>query len=163
MEIRDARTEDLSGILSIYNEVIAHSTAIYAFDPVDLADRRAWFDARSASGYPVLVAVDGDGAVAGFSSFGDWRAPAGYAWTVEHSVHVRSDCRGQGLGGALVERLFPLARALGKHVMIGGVDAENAASLALHRRLGFEPVAHFRQVGRKFDRWLDLIFLQRRL
>lgn len=159
MVIRDATRDDLAGILAIYNEVIAHSTAVYVFQAVDLANRTAWFEGRKAAGYPVLVADDG-GAVTGFASFGDFRPSPGYAWTVEHSVHIRADRRGRGLGRAIVQTLIDQARAMGKHAMIGGVDADNVASLALHRRLGFEPVAHFREVGRKFDRWLDLVFLQ---
>ncbi|WP_119422211.1 GNAT family N-acetyltransferase [Desertibaculum subflavum] len=160
MLIRDAGADDLPGLLAIYNEVIAHSTAIYADDPATLADRQAWWAARRAQGYPVLVAVDASG-VAGFASFGDFRAAPGYRFSVEHSVHVRADRRRQGLGGQLVSALLPRAAALGKHVMIAGVDASNAASIALHERLGFEQVAHFREVGRKFERWLDLVFLQR--
>jgi L-amino acid N-acyltransferase len=113
------------------------------------------------AGFPVLVA-EVDGAVAGFSSFAEYRgAWPGYRYSVEHSVHVRSDCRGRGIGAALLTALFPLAATLGKHVMVGGVDATNAVSLRMHERLGFERVAHFREVGHKFGRWLDLVFLQR--
>jgi phosphinothricin acetyltransferase len=162
MEIRDAEFHDLPGILAIFNEVIVSSTAIYYFEPVDLDNRRRWFEERRAAGYPVLAAAD-DGEVVGFASFGDWRPSPGYAWTVEHTVHVRADRRGQGVGRLLVEALIDRAKALGKHVMVGGVDADNGASLAFHRRLGFEPVAHFQEVGRKFDRWLDLTFVQLRL
>lgn len=160
MLIRDATEADLPGILAIFNEVIAHSTAVYADDPVPLEDRLAWFKARQGQGYPVLVAVDEDG-IAGFSSFGDFRAWPGYRFTVEHSVHVRADKRGRGVGRALVEPLFARATALGKHIMIAGVDAENNVSLRLHRALGFDQVAHFREVGFKFGRFLDLVFLQR--
>ncbi len=161
MPIRSAGSEDLPGILAIYNEVVATSTAIYAIEPSSLAARRAWFEERGARGYPVLVAAEG-AEVLGFSSFGDWRgAWPGYRHTVEHSVHVRSDMRGRGLGRDLVEALFPVARAMGMHVVIGGIDAENEASLRFHERLGFARVAHFREVGRKFGRWLDLVFMQR--
>ncbi|MCA3631577.1 MAG: N-acetyltransferase [Methylobacterium sp.] len=159
--IRPANEADLAAITAIFNEVILNSTAIYADEPVDIADRAGWFEARRAAGYPVLVAEAG-GEVIGFASFGDWRgAWSGYRHSVEHSVHVRADRRGRGAGSAMVAALFPLARDLGKHVMIGGIDAENAASIAMHQRLGFARVAHFREVGRKFDRWLDLVFMQR--
>jgi L-amino acid N-acyltransferase YncA len=159
--IRAATDADLPGILAIYNEVIATSTAVYASEPSTLDERRAWFSARRAQGFPVVVAVDGD-EVLGFASFGEWRgAWRGYRYTVEHSVHVRHDVRGQGVGRALVEALFPIALGLGKHVMIGGIDAANHASIRFHARLGFERVASFREVGHKFGRWLDLIFMQR--
>lgn len=160
MLIRGAGADDLSGILAIYNEVIATSTAVDADDPATLDDRHVWWTGRRAQGYPVLVAADADG-VAGFASFGDFRAARGYRFTVEHTVHVRADRRRERLGARLSCALLPHAAALGKHVMIAGVDAGNAASIALHERLGFESVAHFREVGRKFDRWLDLVFLQR--
>jgi phosphinothricin acetyltransferase len=106
--------------------------------------------------------VEPDDEIVGFSAFGDWRgAWPGYRHTVEHSVHVRADRRRAGIGSQLVEALFPFAREQGKHVMIGGIDAANLASIRLHQRLGFSAVAHFREVGRKFDRWLDLVFVQR--
>jgi phosphinothricin acetyltransferase len=160
MDIRDAREEDLAGILVIYNDVIATSTAIYTEAASTLDDRRAWWQARVALGYPVLVATDETGIV-GFATFGDFRAWPGYRYTVEHSVHVRADRRAHGVGRRLMDALLPRASALGKHVMIAGVDADNAGSLRFHERLGFERVAHFKEVGFKFDRWLDLVFLQR--
>jgi phosphinothricin acetyltransferase len=158
--IRDATADDLPSVLAIYNDVIATSTAIYRETPVTLDDRTAWWDSRRAEGYPVLVAVRA-GEVLGFASFGDFRAWPGYRFTVEHTVHVRGESRGRGVGSALMPPLFERARALGKHVMVAGVDAGNAASLRFHERLGFERVAHFREVGFKFGRWLDLVFLQR--
>ena len=160
MEIRDAGEPDLPGLLAIYNDVIATSTAVYSYLPVTLEDRLQWWRTRVASGYPVLVATD-QSAILGFATFGDFRAWPGYRFTVEHSVHVRADRRGQGIGKRLVEALFPRAAALGKHVMVAGVDAANAASIRFHERLGFEQVGHLREVGYKFDRWLDLAFLQR--
>ena len=160
MPIRDAGEPDLPGLLAIYNDVIATSTAVYSYLPVTLEDRLQWWRTRVASGYPVLVATD-QSAILGFATFGDFRAWPGYRFTVEHSVHVRPDRRGQGIGKRLVEALFPRAAALGKHVMVAGVDAANAASIRFHERLGFEQVGHLREVGYKFDRWLDLVFLQR--
>jgi len=162
MEIRDATSDDLPGILAIYNDVLATSTAIYSDKPATLDDRTAWWRARVEQGYPVLVAADAAGVI-GFASFGDFRTWPGYRFTVEHTVHIRQDCRGKGVGSSLMKPLIARGSALGKHVMIAGVDADNAASLRFHERLGFARVAHFRQVGFKFGRWLDLVFLQRYL
>jgi phosphinothricin acetyltransferase len=159
--IRPTRAADLPALAAIYNDVVATSTAIYAEQPATLEERAAWFAARSAAGFPVLVAAR-DGGVVGFASFGEFRgAWPGYRYSVEHSVHVRADCRGRGIGPRLLEALFPPAVALGKHVMIGAIDAANAGSRRMHARLGFVEVAYLREVGRKFGRWLDLVFVQR--
>src|SRR5690606_19324270 len=117
---------------------------------------------RLRQGYPVLVAEE-DGLVAGFGSFGDFRAWPGYRFTVEHTVHVRSDRRGRGIGNALMAALLARGRALGKHVMMAGVDAANAGSIRFHERLGFQRVGHLREVGFKFGRWVDLVFMQKML
>jgi len=163
MQLRDARCEDLPEILAIYNEIITNSTAVYSLVPTTLDERRRWFDARLAAGYPVLVAIR-EGRVLGFASFGEWRSTwPGYRYTVEHTVHVEAGARGAGVGRQLLEALFPRALALGKHVMVGGIDADNQASIRFHQRLGFERVAHFREVGHKFGRWLDLVFMQKLL
>jgi L-amino acid N-acyltransferase len=160
LELREAREEDLPGLVAIYNDVIANSTAVYASQPVTLEERREWWQSRRAQGYPLLIARDAQ-AVAGFATFGDFRAWPGYRFTVEHSVHVRADGRGRGIGTQLLRALFPYAAALGKHVMVGGVDAANAAAIRFHERLGFSRVGRLREVGYKFNRWLDLVFLQR--
>ena len=161
MLIRDAQDQDLPAILAIYNDVIATSTAVYATEPALLAERAEWLAQRRQRGFPVLVAAEGDG-VLGFASFGEFRgAWNGYRYSVEHSVHVRADARGKNVGRQLVEALFPLAAAQGKHVMIGAVDAANDGSIRFHERLGFTRVGHFREVGHKFGRWLDLVFMQR--
>lgn len=160
MLIRDAIEADLPMILEIYNEVIANTTAVYREDPSTLEDRRAWWLDRLGHDYPVLVAADG-AEVAGFGSFGDFRPWPCYRHTVEHSVHVRADRRGRGVGKLLVRALMPRAAALSKHAMIAGVDADNGASITMHEGLGFTRVAHLREVGRKFGRWLDLVFLEK--
>jgi L-amino acid N-acyltransferase len=160
MLIRDASDDDVPGILAIYNDVIATSTAVYREDPATLDDRRQWFEARRAQGHPIIVAADDSGLV-GFASYGDFRTWPGYRFSVEHTVHIRADQRGRGVGTSLMQVLIRRAFDQGKHVIIGGVDADNESSLRFHERLGFERVAHLRQVGFKFGRWLDLVFVQR--
>lgn len=158
--VADATEADLPGLLAIYNDVIVSSTAVFSSQPVALEDRRQWWQGRIAQGYPLLIARDAHG-VAGFATFGDFRAWPGYRFTVEHTVHVRADGRGCGTGTALLRALIVRAAELGKHVMIAGVDADNAAAIRFHERLGFTHAGRLREVGRKFDRWLDLVFLQR--
>jgi L-amino acid N-acyltransferase len=161
IRVRDASADDVPAMMAIYNEVVANSTAIYNDKPSTLDERREWFRLRRGGGWPVLAALRGDDLV-GYASFSEFRgAWPGYLHSVEHSVYVRADCRHQGIGTALVSALLPLAAALDKHVMIGGIDAANEGSLRLHEALGFQRVAHFREVGRKFGRWLDLVFVQR--
>lgn len=161
VETRGAREDDSPGLLAIYNHVIATSTAIYRDEPTTLEERRGWFCGRLAAGFPVIVAEQG-GAVVGFASYGEWRgAFPGYRHTVEHSVHVADGQRGAGVGAALMGHLLDLAREGGVHAMVGAVDADNAASLAFHARLGFAKAAHFHEVGRKFGRWLDLVFVEK--
>ena len=158
--IDDANDGDLEGILAIFNDVIATSTSVFSEDPVSLENRQAWFADRRARGFPVLVVRDGGG-VAGFGSFGDFRAWPGYRFTVEHTVHVRADRRGHGIGTALIEALVERARARGVHTMIAGVDSQNEGSWRLHERLGFVECARIPQVGFKWGNWLDLVFLAR--
>lgn len=159
MDIRDAIETDMTAILAIHNEVIATSTAIYSETPSTLAERIDWWRSRVASGFPVIVAEDDSGLV-GYASFGEFRGRPGYRFTVEHSIYIRQDRRGSGAGAGLMTDLIDRAKAAGKHVMIAGVDAENEASIRFHERLGFERVARFKEVGYKFGRWLDLVFLQ---
>jgi phosphinothricin acetyltransferase len=160
--VRNACADDVPAILGIYNDVIATSTAVYRDDPATIDDRLQWFHARIDQSYPVLVAAD-DSGILGFASYGDFRAWPGYRFSVEHTVHVRGDQRGRGVGTMLMQSLIERAIAQEKHVMIGGVDADNEASLRFHDRLGFIRAARLRQVGFKFGRWLDLIFVQRLL
>lgn len=160
MVIRDAADGDLGGIAAIYNDVVVHTTAIWNSAQVDVANRRAWMEDRVRAGYPVLVAIDEGGAVLGYASFGDWRAFDGYRHTVEHSVHVRADARGGGIGRSLMQALIERAQDAGKHVMVGAIEAGNTASIALHEKLGFQRVGLLPQVGAKFGHWLDLAFVQ---
>ncbi len=162
MIIRPATPDDLPDILAIYNDAVLTSTAIWNWHTVDLANREAWFEARRGQGYPILVADSGGKAI-GYASYGDWRPFDGYCHTVEHSIYVAATARRQGAGAALLDALIGAARDAGKHVMLGGIEAGNEASLALHRRYGFTETARMPEVGQKFGRWLDLVFMQKTL
>jgi L-amino acid N-acyltransferase len=159
MHVEDASERDIPQLTAIYNEIIATSTAVFSEDPVSLESRRLWLGSHLAAGQPVIVARV-EGKVAGFASYGDFRAWPGYRSTVEHSVHVAPDHRRLGIGRALVEELIDRAHMAGVHVMVAGIDAENQASLQLHQRLGFVQVGHMPEIARKFDRWVDLTLLQ---
>jgi phosphinothricin acetyltransferase len=157
--IDNASHDDLPQILAIYNEVIRNSTAVYSEQEFTPERGEAWFHGKTAHGLPFIVARDESG-VAGFGSFGEFRAWPCYRHSVEHSVHVRSDRRGRGIGRAMLIELMKRAVELHKHVMIAGIDADNAFSIRLHRSLGFSDAGNFREVGFKFGRWLDLKFMQ---
>ncbi|HTR17746.1 MAG TPA: GNAT family N-acetyltransferase [Acetobacteraceae bacterium] len=160
--IRDAAEADLPGILAITNDEILHGTALWSLTPTTLEARRAWLVERQGRGFPVLVAA-AEEKVLGYASFGPFRPFEGFRHTVEHSLYLVPEARGQGLGMALLSALMERARGSGVHVMVAGIDGNNAASLALHRRAGFEETGRLREVGRKFDRWLDLVFMQKML
>lgn len=147
-------------IRAIFNEVIANSTALYDYKPRDPAGIDAWFHDKEAGGYPVLGIEDEKGTLLGFASYGSFRPWAAYKYTVEHAVYVRSDQRGRGIGRRLVRALIIRAEREQYHTMIGGIDLDNRASLALHESMGFIHAGTMRQVAFKFGRWLDLAFYQ---
>jgi L-amino acid N-acyltransferase len=159
MEIRDSVEADLQRITRIYNDVLVTSTAIFNEVPVTVEERIGWWKGRVQLGYPVLVATNG-GSVIGFAAFGDFRPWPGYRFTVEGTIHIDSSARRQGVGTALLKAMIERARAMGKHVMIGGVESTNLASLQFLEGFGFERAGDLREVGYKFDRFLGLTFLQ---
>lgn len=163
MIVRPAElAKDGAAILAIVNDAILHSTAWYEHEPWDEARLASWFDDKAVGGWPLLVAEDAD-ATLGFASYGSFRQRPAYARTVEHSVYVAAAARGRGVGRLLLETIVADARARGHHTMIGGVDAANEGSLAFHRAAGFVEAGRMREVGWKFERWLDLIFMQKML
>lgn len=157
--IRNATENDLPGILEIYNDAILNTTAVYDYDPHTLAMRKQWFDTKKQQGFPVFVA-ETEGQVAGFSSIGPFRAWTAYKYTIENSIYVSIDHRGKGISKLLMQPLIDAAKQLGLHAIVAGIDATNDISIGLHKKFGFEEVAHFKEVGYKFDRWLDLKFLE---
>ena len=159
MQIRDAVPADFEQITAIYNEVLIHTTAIYNDRPATVEERIAWWHSRVEQGFPVLVAANSAG-VLGFATFGDFRAWPGYRFTVEGTVHIHPGARGQGVGTELLKTILARAKSMGKHIMIAGVDSQNTASLRFLERFGFERAGYLREVGYKFDRFLDLVLLQ---
>ncbi|WP_215745686.1 GNAT family N-acetyltransferase [Gluconobacter sp. P1C6_b] len=157
--IRDAGPDDLPAILRITNDAIENTDALWITTPFTLEQRRQWFEDRLAQGYPVLVAVDPAGAVAGYGAYGAFRSFEGYARTVEHSVYVSPDHQRRGIGRSLLRALIDHAKSAGFHVMVAGITADNAASVAMHHGFGFRNCGTLPQVGRKRGRWLDLLFM----
>lgn len=163
VRVRDATTTDLPDICALYNALIPTTTVAWTEALDSLEDREAWFDRQQRDGFPALVA-EVDGEVVGFGAYGWFRSDGrwpGYDLTVEHSIHVAESHWSRGIGRALLEALLDRAAEAGLHVMVAAVDGANADSIAFHERLGFTEVARMPQVGRKFDRWLDLVLLQR--
>jgi phosphinothricin acetyltransferase len=161
-EVRDATVDDLTEITTIYNALLETTTHEWTETLHTVAERAEWLERKAASGFPALVAVEGD-EVVGWATYGDFRDTTrwpGYRPTVEHSIHVRQDCWGRGVGRSLMQALVDRARQEGKHVMVGGIDAENVGSIRFHERLGFVEVGRLREVGEKFGRRLDLVLMQ---
>lgn len=159
MLIRDARDSDLDVILEIHNRAIRESLAIWTEQEADRAERERWLADHVAAGHPVIVA-EVDDRLAGYATYGPWRPKTGYRHTVENSVYVHHDFQRQGVGRTLMVELIERARAAGLHVMVAGIEAGNTASIEMHRRLGFEEPVILREVGTKFDTWLDLAFMR---
>ncbi len=160
--IREAAVVDVGAITEIFNDAILNTTAVYFYDPVSEGNRLEWLQIKQKDEWPVFVAEQ-NGQVLGFSTFGPFRPWPAYLHSVEHSVYVHPKHRGQGIGKLLMEPVISAAKAKNMHTLIAGIDASNAASFTLHQRLGFVQVAHFREVGFKFGRWLDLVFMQKML
>jgi L-amino acid N-acyltransferase len=158
-EIRDADADDLDVMRAIYNEVLLTSTSIFSDTERSEAEQARWFADRRAQGWPVLVACI-DGQVIGYASYGPFRSWPGYRHTVENSVYVLAQSRGRGVGKQLLAALLERARSQALHAVIAGIDGDNAVSMRLHEQLGFKKVGHLHQVGRKFDRWLDLVLYE---
>jgi L-amino acid N-acyltransferase YncA len=146
-------------VLEIFNEAIAHSTALYEYQPRTPQNIRAWFAEKQAGRFPV-IGMEQAGALLGFATYGTFRPRAAYKYSVEHSVYVHKDHRGRGIGMALMVELIALARQQQYHVLVGGIDVSNGASARLHERLGFTHAGTIRQAAFKFGRWLDLGFYQ---
>lgn len=149
-----------SAILDIFNEAILNSTALYDYKPRAPQSMLGWFKAKEGGRFPVVGAVGSLGLLLGFASYGTFRAWPAYKYSVEHSVYVHKDHRGKGIGLALLRKLIEAAKEQQYHVMVGGIDVTNSASIALHEKLGFVHAGTVRQAAFKFGIWRDLSFYQ---
>ena len=159
MLVRHADENDLPAMLEIYNDIIANTTAVWHEEPHTLEMRREWFTQKKQQGYPIFVATENE-KLAGFSTIGPFRPWWGYRYTVENSVYVAAGSRGKGIANLLMQPLIDAAKELKLHAIVAGIEASNEASITLHKKFGFAEVAHFKEVGFKFGRWMDLKFLE---
>ncbi len=150
-----------AAILGIFNEAIANSTALYDYRARTSESMTGWFEAKVKGRYPVIGVENDAGELMGFASYGHFRAWPAYKYSVEHSVYVDARFRGQGVGRKLLAAIVEAAERQDYHVIIGGIDATNTVSIALHESLGFAHCGTVRHAGFKFGRWLDLAFYQR--
>ena len=159
--IRAARLADAGGICEIYNYEVLNGTSTFDIEPRSLAAQRDWLQDRSGVHAVLVATLDGDDdTVIGYASLSPFHTRPAYNTTVENSVYVHVDHRGEGVGRALLEELLALAQSHGFHTVIARISGGNEASVAVHRSAGFEVVGIEREVGRKFGRWLDVTVMQ---
>lgn len=161
MEIiyRPAKLTDLVQIRQILNHAIEHTTAVYDYDLRSEKDMQTWWETKQISDFPIIVAEENE-TVVGFCSYGEFRKWQGFYQSMEHSVYVKDLHQGKGIGRTLLEKIIHEARNRKVHVLIGGIDADNLGSIRLHEKLGFVKTGHLKEVGFKFNRYLDLVFMQ---
>ncbi len=160
VSVRAAVKADCAGILEIYNEAVLNTTASYDYEPRTLEQRLAWYEDHLKSNYPIFVAENEQGCIVGWSALNQYHGRVGYQFTTENSVYVAADQRGRGIGKQLLPPLITGARERGLHAILAAIDAQNEASIRLHVSFGFEQVGCFKQVGFKFGRWLDVVYLE---
>ena len=161
MQVRSATHNDLPAILEIYNDAVLTTTASYDYEPRSMEHRVAWFQQHTEQNLPIFVATDSDSRIAGWSSLSRFHDRKGYQFTVENSVYVAEAERGRGIGKLLLAPLIASARERRLHAIIAVIDADNVASIRLHARFDFVEVGRFKQVGFKFGRWLDVVYMER--
>lgn len=159
ISIRPAVEADLPAINDLYNHYVLNCTCTWQTVPETMESRRQWF-AHHGPQQPVIVAED-QGAVIGWASLSNFHPREAWGQTVEDSIYVHHQRQGQGLGRMLLQRLIELAGELGRHTIVAVISADQAGSIALHRKFGFADCGIIRQAGFKFDRWLDVIYMQR--
>ena len=159
-ELRPCTEQQLPEILDIFNEAILYSTAMYEYKPRTREIMDNWYKEKQNGNCPLIGLFDPDNTLMGFATYGPFRVRPAYKYTIEHSVYVRSDKRGLGLGTILLKKIIKIAEENDFHVVIGGIDASNQLSIRLHEKEGFEFCGLIKQAGYKFGKWLDLAFYQ---
>jgi phosphinothricin acetyltransferase len=157
--IRAATRSDAPAIAAIYNHYVAETVVTFEEQTVTADELALRLDKVQTAALPWLVAEE-QGQLLGYAYAGPWHVRSAYRFSAEISVYLDHRQQGRGLGSRLYAELLPLLKARGLHVVIGGIALPNAASVALHERLGMRKVAHFEQVGFKFDRWIDVGYWQ---
>lgn len=157
--IRHARKEDLPDILDIYNDAIVNTTAVYTYDPKELEERLQWFKSKTLAEEPIWVYVR-DQHVVGYATYGSFRDWPAYLYSIEHSIYVDPNYRGQGIASKLLETLIQDAKVRNYRTIVAGIDASNLESIELHKKFHFTHAGTIKNVGYKFERWLDLAFYQ---
>jgi len=163
--LRSAEAGDIAAISAIYNHAVLTTTASYDDEPETLAAREEWFHDHRKAGYPMLVAetAESEPKVIGWGSLGEFRHKTGYRYTVENSIYIAEEARGMGIGKAILAALIDEARRMKLHLIVAGIDSEAAVSLHLHEKAGFVKAGYIPEVGQKFGRWLDVVFMTLRL
>ena len=159
-DLRDATAADLQAISDIFNYYALNSTANFATAPESLEERKMWFSQHATAGLPVLVA-ELQGRIVGWASLSPYHSRCAYSQSVEPSVYIHAEFIGKGLGKQLLRRLVTLAGARRYHCLVALICSENTGSIELFRTFGFEPSGRLKEVGRKFDRWLDVVLMQK--
>jgi phosphinothricin acetyltransferase len=152
--------EHAQAILDIFNHEIINTTALYDYNPRTMANMETWFSNKTAGKFPVIGILNETNQLAGFASYGTFRAWPAYKYSVEHSVYIHKDFRGKGLASTLIQELVKHAKQQQLHTLIGAIDKDNNASVELHKKLGFQHAGTIKQAGFKFGRWLDVVFYQ---
>lgn len=160
--VRTATSSDLPSILEIVNYAIANTTAIYDYDARTLEQQTIIFETKNEKGFPIFV-IENENKILGFGTYDTFRTKIGYRFTVEHSVYVKEGFAGKGIGALLLQKLIETAREENYHIMIGVIDATNENSIRFHERFGFQSIGILKEVGFKFDRWLDANFMTLKL
>lgn len=162
VQIVAATSADIPQILKIVNYYIENDTCIYDLEPRSLEKQIEWFENQTIQAYPVIIAKR-ENMIVGFASYSQFRPKVGYKFSMEHSVYVAKEEMGNGIGKLLLQSLIEIAKAKGVHTIIGGIDANNHGSIAFHEKFGFEVVGRMNEVGFKFGKWLDLVWMQKTL